>query len=93
MRGTGEVRELREGSQRRGGSHRGGRCLAATAAEPLDALSPQAYEAAKNGDEALVHELYALFLHPYDEQPDMEAKYYRRAPESALLKGGTAFMS
>ena len=40
-----------------------------------------------------MHELFRLFEHPYDEQPDMEAKYYKRAPDSALLAAGTAFMS
>ena len=41
----------------------------------------------------MVEELFHLFEHPYDEQPELEAKYYRRAPDSALMTGGTAFMS
>jgi hypothetical protein len=37
-----------------------------------------------------------LFERPYEEQPDMEAKYYRKAPAdtyTGIGKGGTAFMS
>ena len=55
--------------------------------------SPKAYEAAKKDDYSVVHNLFSLFENPYDEQPDMEAKYYKRAPDSALLTAGTAFMS
>jgi len=60
---------------------------------PREWMLVEAYEAAKAGDESLVHELFALFERPYDEQPEMEAKYFRRAPDSALMAGGTAFMS
>jgi hypothetical protein len=40
-----------------------------------------------------VHELYELFLRPYDEQPAMEARFFRRAHPSDLKRGGTAFMT
>jgi len=59
-------------------------------------LHCQAYEEANGGDFSTIHELQALFERPYDEQPDMEAKYYRKAPADTYTgvgKGGTAFMS
>lgn len=37
--------------------------------------------------------MYNLFKKPYDEQPEMEAKYYRKAPKEAANVGGTGFMS
>jgi len=61
---------------------------------PREWMLVEAYDAAiTRGDESLVHELFALFEAPYDEQPDMEAKYYARAPDAALVSAGTAFMS
>jgi uncharacterized protein YdiU (UPF0061 family) len=48
----------------------------------------------QGNDESLVHELFELIKHPYDEgSEDQERKYYRRAPDAALKAGGTAFMS
>lgn len=45
-------------------------------------------------DESMVHELFELIKHPYDEGTDEQSeKYYRRAPDFALKAGGTAFMS
>ena len=52
-----------------------------------------AYAAAGRGDLALVQELHDLFLHPFDEQPEHEEKYYRKAPAAACKRGGTGFMS
>lgn len=46
------------------------------------------------GDESMVHELFQLIQNPYDEgSEEQDEKYYRRAPDSALSAGGTAFMS
>jgi len=60
---------------------------------PREWMLAEAYSAASQGDYSVVHELHALFQRPYDEQPDMEAKYFRCAPKEALTKGGLAFMS
>eukprot|EP00930_Biecheleria_cincta_P000109 TRINITY_DN10022_c1_g1_i1.p1 TRINITY_DN10022_c1_g1~~TRINITY_DN10022_c1_g1_i1.p1 ORF type:complete len:665 (-),score=65.53 TRINITY_DN10022_c1_g1_i1:198-2162(-) len=60
---------------------------------PREWMLVTAYNEAMDGDFSLVHELHALFLKPYDEQPEFEAKYYRRAPDEALSKGGVAYMS
>lgn len=59
---------------------------------PREWMLRDAYDAAqKRGDLSLVQELHSLFLHPYDEQPEFESKYYRRAP--VLGVAGTAYMS
>jgi hypothetical protein len=53
-----------------------------------------AYQKASNEDESELLALYNLIQHPYDEGTISEIeRYYRRAPEEALLTGGTAFMS
>eukprot|EP00980_Cylindrotheca_fusiformis_P008433 scaffold1784_cov116-Cylindrotheca_fusiformis.AAC.13 len=53
-----------------------------------------AYSTAAEGDETILNELYELIQRPYDEGSSEEAQaYYRRAPESAVARGGTAFMS
>ena len=52
-----------------------------------------AYESANKGDYRLVNELFKLIQKPYDEQPEFEAKYYKRAPDEALTKLGTALFS
>eukprot|EP00419_Tripos_fusus_P034957 CAMPEP_0172764210 /NCGR_PEP_ID=MMETSP1074-20121228/176811_1 /TAXON_ID=2916 /ORGANISM="Ceratium fusus, Strain PA161109" /LENGTH=603 /DNA_ID=CAMNT_0013598935 /DNA_START=223 /DNA_END=2034 /DNA_ORIENTATION=- len=60
---------------------------------PREWMLAAAYEEAERGNFSLVHELYALFSRPYDEQPELEAKYFRRAPNEALTKGGLAYFS
>ena len=53
-----------------------------------------AYTDAANGKEAELFNLFDLIQRPYDEGSATEEKrYYRRAPEEALTKGGTGFMS
>lgn len=53
-----------------------------------------AYSTAADGDDTILKELYELIQRPYDEGSSEEAQaYYRRAPESVLARGGTAFMS
>jgi uncharacterized protein YdiU (UPF0061 family) len=53
-----------------------------------------AYTTAANDDFTILHELHELIQRPYDEGSAKEADaYYRRAPESASARGGTAFMS
>jgi len=45
-------------------------------------------------DESMIHELFELIQNPYDEGSDkQDEKYYRRAPDTAAVAGGTAFMS
>jgi serine/tyrosine/threonine adenylyltransferase len=54
----------------------------------------KAYQGAAKNEEAELFALYDLIQRPYEEgSADETAKYYRRAPEAALLAGGTAFMS
>jgi len=60
---------------------------------PREWMLVEAYDKASHGDYTSVRELYQLFLRPYDEQPEYEQRYYRRAPKEALVKGGVAFMS
>uniref|UniRef100_A0A7S1RCM1 Selenoprotein O n=1 Tax=Alexandrium catenella TaxID=2925 RepID=A0A7S1RCM1_ALECA len=60
---------------------------------PREWILVEAYEAAYGGDYGLVQTLYGLFSKPFDEQPEFEERYYRRAPASAQERGGTAFMS
>ncbi|KAL3943668.1 MAG: hypothetical protein SGBAC_002248 [Bacillariaceae sp.] len=53
-----------------------------------------AYSAADNGDNTILNELYDLIQRPYEEGNQKEVSaYYRRAPDSAIARGGTAFMS
>ncbi len=58
---------------------------------PREWMLVSAYEAAQKGDYSVMRELHELFLHPYDEQPQYEAQYYRKAP--ALNVPGTSFMT
>jgi uncharacterized protein YdiU (UPF0061 family) len=55
----------------------------------------EAYQkATHDNDEGEIMTLYNLIQHPYDEGTSYESnKYYRRAPDDALVTGGTAFMS
>ncbi|KAL3945059.1 MAG: hypothetical protein SGBAC_000850 [Bacillariaceae sp.] len=53
-----------------------------------------AYSTADAGDNTILNELYDLIQRPYEEGSAEEAAaYYRRAPDSAVARGGTAFMS
>lgn len=60
---------------------------------PREWMLVEAYTAANRGDYSVVHELYELFRHPYDEQPRFEDKYYRRTADAALARPGTAYMT
>lgn len=60
---------------------------------PREWMLVEAYEAAERGDYSVVHRLQRLFDHPFDEQPDEETHYYRRAPQGSQERGGTAFMT
>lgn len=54
----------------------------------------EAYTEAAKGNYGVIHELNELIRNPYDEGSDVQhEKYYRRAKEEDLTKGGTAFMS
>lgn len=53
-----------------------------------------AYTDAGNGLEAELFNLNSLIQRPYDEGSEANVrKYYRRAPDAQLTKGGTGFMS
>jgi len=60
---------------------------------PREWMLKSAYTAAGEGNYAVLNELMALFEKPYDEWPDLEAKYYKRQPEEVRNQGGVAFMS
>mmetsp|Transcript_56119 Transcript_56119/g.121417 ORF Transcript_56119/g.121417 Transcript_56119/m.121417 type:complete len:659 (-) Transcript_56119:240-2216(-) len=60
---------------------------------PREWMLVEAYTAANRGDHSVLKTLQQLFSRPFDEQPEFEKKYYRRAPEGVLHSGGTAFMS
>ena len=54
----------------------------------------EAYTAAANDDFTTLNELFDLTKYPYEEgTPQQTELYYRRAPESSLVKGGVASMS
>ncbi|MGK3738541.1 MAG: hypothetical protein ACI90V_005388 [Bacillariaceae sp.] len=54
----------------------------------------EAYTAASNDDTTTLNELFDLTKYPYEEgTPQQTELYYRRAPESSLVKGGVASMS
>ena len=55
----------------------------------------EAYTAAKERDDfSVVRELFETATKPYEEGDDARAeRWYRRAPDAALRRGGTAFMS
>jgi uncharacterized protein YdiU (UPF0061 family) len=54
----------------------------------------EAYSDAAKGQEDTSRDMYELIQHPYDEGSTQESeRYYRRAPDSVLLAGGTVFMS
>ena len=53
-----------------------------------------AYDAANQGNYTLVHELQDVFGEPFEEQSaDTTARFYRRRPDCADGRPGTAFMS
>jgi uncharacterized protein YdiU (UPF0061 family) len=48
----------------------------------------------QTNDESEISELFDLIQNPYDEgRDDHDRRFFRRAPDSALNAGGTAFMS
>jgi len=60
---------------------------------PREWMLIDAYEKAYQGDYSIVNELYQLFRRPYDEQPQFEEKYYKRAPDAMVGKAGVHYMT
>eukprot|EP00929_Paragymnodinium_shiwhaense_P061704 TRINITY_DN30843_c0_g1_i1.p1 TRINITY_DN30843_c0_g1~~TRINITY_DN30843_c0_g1_i1.p1 ORF type:complete len:694 (-),score=107.48 TRINITY_DN30843_c0_g1_i1:163-2244(-) len=60
---------------------------------PREWMLVNAYGAAEQGNLLPLLELQELFTHPFDEQPQHEEFYYRRAPEESEDLGGTGYMS
>ena len=54
-------------------------------------ISAEAYRAAEKSDFGPLEELAALFRAPFDEHPELEAKYYRRAPHGQAKVGGLSY--
>ena len=52
-----------------------------------------AYDAAGAGDWSVAEELHELIREPYADRADLDEKYYRRAPDAALRRPGTAWMT
>ncbi|KAJ8603264.1 hypothetical protein CTAYLR_006941 [Chrysophaeum taylorii] len=53
----------------------------------------RAYEAAYRGDASVARDLHRLIKRPYDDQPEFDEAYYRRADNADLSRPGTAFMT
>ena len=60
---------------------------------PREWMLVEAYEAAERGDYAPLHALHAVLSRPYDEQPEVASRFYRRAPHGSDQQGGVGFMS
>ena len=56
-------------------------------------MSVLAYEKAEQFDYSIVNEINQLLLNPYDEQSEMEDKYYKKTPNWARGCPGVSFMS
>ena len=57
-------------------------------------LIAPAYQRAEQGDSSLIHELQAVFRHPYDEQSDqVAATYDRLKPDEFFHAGGVSHYS
>jgi serine/tyrosine/threonine adenylyltransferase len=52
-----------------------------------------AYEAANEGDSSVVDELHELLETPYEENNEMESKYYQLTPDWAKNMPGSSFLS
>ena len=53
----------------------------------------EAYDAAGAGDWSVAEELHELIREPYADRAELDKKYYRRAPDAALRRPGTAWMT
>lgn len=60
---------------------------------PREWMLVQAYQEAQKGKVEVIKELQTLFLNPYEEQLDLEEKYYRRRPDDLSHMGGIAYMT
>lgn len=61
---------------------------------PREWMLAEAYTTAKNNNYEMISELYNLFKFPYDEQPEMEQKYYKLTPLNIVEnQPGISFMS
>ena len=60
---------------------------------PREWMLAEAYRAAEKSDFGPLEELAALFRAPFDEHPELEAKYYRRAPHGQATVGGLSYFS
>ena len=59
---------------------------------PREWMLVEAYVAAEKKDHSPLNTLYALFKRPYEEQPEMEEKYFRLNPVAHKVPG-TGIMS
>ncbi len=60
---------------------------------PREWMLAEAYTAAEQGELSVLHELAQLFRTPYAEQPEREARWYKKAPAEVRKKGGVSFFS
>jgi uncharacterized protein YdiU (UPF0061 family) len=60
---------------------------------PREWIMADAYTKAEEGDLSGVQQLAALFAAPFDEQPQHEARFYRRTPAEDAGRAGIAYFS
>ena len=60
---------------------------------PREWMLQEAYLAAEKGDYNALDKMKKLFETPFDEHPELEETYYRKAPEWSEAQGGIGFMS
>ena len=56
-------------------------------------MAQLAIDAADNGDNSIIDELYNLLKKPYDEQPEFDEKWFVKRPEWARHKVGCSMLS
>ena len=56
-------------------------------------MSQLAIDKANEEDYSLIDELFDLLKKPYDEQPDMESKWFVKRPDWAKEKAGCSMLS
>ena len=56
-------------------------------------MAQLAIDASEKGDDTICEELHELLKHPYEDQPDMEAKWFRKRPEWAENRVGCSMLS
>lgn len=56
-------------------------------------MAQVAIDKIEEGDHSTLHEMHELLRRPYDDQPEMENKYYQKRPEWARQRAGCSMLS